>query len=308
MPTYHGSMYLMSDFLSAVQGTQSNTAGIATDTGNLTAIKTSAANLDTPLSGVATSAAAVASQTTSGSSVAATNTAMNNKTLTSVKSSQNAGFVGASNLTSNFTTTSTTFVDTGIDVLNVPNGCKIVYNLWLSVPSSPGLPGSMQIVINSTVIASGNTGAVNNVQLKDYSGNVTNSTGLNGNLSVQILATASSSCFVKGISPNISGVICYNGANAIVYNNINTLLTGTIVAGSCQLTNLSIAVLSSSTRGALVVSGIGISSGNPNFMIFNFPNKQAFPNGLIVAISNGGWVDNDLLLLIDFSGDLLTVN
>lgn len=353
MPTYHGSMYLMSDFLSAVQGTQSNTADIATvasnttsiasDTGNLPAIKTSAENLDTPLSGVktgtdnlaavktsvsnldtpisgiksgtdqissvATDVNTVAAQTTSaGSTVAASNEAMNNKTLTSVKTSQTMGFLGGTQLSSNFSTSSTSFVDTGLDLASVPNASKILYNVWFGIGSSTGT-AYFQIVASSTVLTNWSQPYISgsNINKKDYSGTVTNSSGSTNTVSLQAHADSSSTnVSVKGgTSPSYS-MLAACSSTAVIYSSMNALITGSLVLGSCQISAIEFLVISSMTYPTIQICGAGINSNALIYASLTLPQTQAFPNG-IPAVVSSAIVDPDLCVVVDYTGALLTV-
>src|SRR5579872_2274740 len=124
---YHGNLHDITDsiatmqsLLTQMQNAANNTSNIESNTTPISTIATHASNIDNQTSSTSSNTSSVATNTSSAGAGLNTDN-INNKLLTAQKSSQTMGFVGASALSSNFTTTSSTFVDTGISISNVPN-------------------------------------------------------------------------------------------------------------------------------------------------------------------------------------------
>jgi hypothetical protein len=224
-----------------------------------------------------------------------------------VLTTQAQGFLASSRIVANFTTTSLTFVDTGVTIANVPNSCKILYNLW--VGATAGLTTSWQLLANATVINSGTTTLVS-VQLKDYSGTFTNTTGVSATVKVQIKTNnASDPATLFAASPNNSGILCYNGASAIVIQG-GFIPASITPLGKCQISSLAFAMISS-TLALPASETLGIlsagfaSTATITTASITLPNKQQFPNIPFTLPAN--FTDVDVLLVIDFTGDLVTL-
>ncbi|MDE1816785.1 MAG: hypothetical protein KGI08_05440 [Thaumarchaeota archaeon] len=345
MPTYAGNNYLLSSMLANLANLDTPLSGVKTgtdiisqikgDTGNLPVIVTHVNNIDTQTAPIPTHLPNIDTQTapipthlpnidtqTGGTETnagnVATNTStagvglntenVNNKMLSAQKTSQIMGFVGASGLSATFVTSSNVFVSCGISISNVPIACKIVYNLW----GTAALGGTefWQVVANSTVLASGNLPSTSSsFRLgQDYSGNLKNSSGAVAIIQVQVRNdTAGDKAEVLGVTNNISSVICYNGANAIVIS-ASSIISGVAIIGSCQITSYALAIMASSTYPILSIGQLAVSSPINNLQSYTYPQKQAFPNGIPIFSSVSPWNDPDMFVLIDFTGDLLTVN
>lgn len=284
---FHGNLHDISDLiatfqnmLSAQQNTESNTGNTATNTGNT-------------------------STNTSTAGAGANTENINNKMLSATKTTQTMGFI-SSGIVEGLSTTSTTYV-TAITVSAVPNNAKIAYNFFYNCNQAT-YTIDMEIIASSTVLwSNAYTGDIV-TQSMDYSGTLLQSSGATNNVLVQYKCGAAGQTVYFGWSTSqCCTILCWNGANAIILKL--TYIPGSMApVGSCQLSAIGFAVMGNSQPPATAFGTLSIPGGasGPSHATGTYPNKQAYPNG-VGLITATDWSDPNLFILIDFTGDLLTV-